>query len=113
MKVFLAVAFFVPTFSFAEALYCRSHSYGDTTYDVTVDTEKFKATVIGSDRWYHEDFFKAVVKDVRIHSVNDLIHVEGKNFLGGLYYVCVRFIACMNSPEAELLYSRTHCVRSQ
>ena len=61
-KLSLWLGFFLISSAHAQPYSCRSHTYGDSVYDITVDPEKGMALLTGSDVWYHQDFLNQSLK---------------------------------------------------
>ena len=70
-KIILMALLSIPVTSTAADFYCRSHTYGDNIYEISVDIKKKTAEVIGTDRWYRTDFIKAKIKDIEINKKSD------------------------------------------
>lgn len=79
-KIILMALFSIPVTSTAADFYCRSHTYGDNIYEISVDIKKKTAEVIGTDRWYRTDFIKAKIKDIEINKKSDeMTIINGKD----------------------------------
>ncbi|GEM_PF-3634057 len=63
----------------AQEISCRSHTYGDSIYEITVNTQTKQALIIGSDRWYRTDFLKEMISDLTLTESGDLLMITGKN----------------------------------
>lgn len=78
MKV-LIFLLFASLPAMAQEISCRSHTYGDSIYEIIVNTQTKQALIIGSDRWYRTDFLKEIISDLTIVESDDLLIVTGRN----------------------------------
>jgi hypothetical protein len=59
---------------------CRSHTYGDSIYEASIDLRSNRVTLTGSDTWYHQDFLNVEFKNLKITPKDEAFSIEGDQF---------------------------------